>query len=124
LNTLLDDGSERRMNFIRRFPRSTGSPPVPRPDLVSPARVALVGLGYWGPNLLRVLAELPDVKVRYACDLDPTRLGKAIRRYPAVEPTTDLERVLDDPEVDAVIIAASTSTSRSRWRRRSPTPRS
>ncbi|MFL5782461.1 MAG: Gfo/Idh/MocA family protein [Thermoleophilaceae bacterium] len=72
--------------------------------------VAVVGLGYWGPNLLRVLFELPDVKVKYACDLDTSRLAKAIRRYPSVEPTTEFARVLDDPEVDAVFIATPVFT--------------
>src|SRR5438105_327970 len=76
----------------------------------APLSVAVVGLGYWGPNLLRVLFELPDVHVKYACDLDPDRLRKAIRRYPSVEPTTDLERVLDDPEVSAVFIATPVFT--------------
>ncbi|HEX8075708.1 MAG TPA: Gfo/Idh/MocA family oxidoreductase [Thermoleophilaceae bacterium] len=70
----------------------------------------MIGLGYWGPNLLRVLFELPDVTVKYACDLDTDRLAKAIRRYPSVEPTTDVDRVLDDPEVDAVLIATPVFT--------------
>jgi predicted dehydrogenase len=72
--------------------------------------VAVVGLGYWGPNLLRVLFELPDVKVKYACDLDTGRLAKAIRRYPSVEPTTEFVRVLSDPEIDAVFIATPVFT--------------
>jgi predicted dehydrogenase len=72
--------------------------------------VAVIGLGYWGPNLLRVLFELPDVTVKYACDLDTSRLAKAIRRYPSVEPTTDIDRVLDDPDVDAVLIATPVFT--------------
>jgi predicted dehydrogenase len=72
--------------------------------------VAVVGLGYWGPNLLRVLFELPETKVKYACDLDTRRLSKVIRRYPSVEPTTDFDRVLADPEVDAVVIATPVFT--------------
>ncbi|HEX8066696.1 MAG TPA: Gfo/Idh/MocA family oxidoreductase [Thermoleophilaceae bacterium] len=73
-------------------------------------RVAVVGLGYWGPNLLRVLFELPDVEVKYVCDLDPDRLAKSASRYPSVEPTTNFERVLRDPDVDAVIIATPVFT--------------
>jgi len=72
--------------------------------------VAVVGLGYWGPNLLRVLFELPDVHVQYACDLDTARLAKAVRRYPAVEATTDVDRVLADPDLDAVMIATPVFT--------------
>ena len=41
----------------------------------APTNVAVVGLGYWGPNLLRVLFELPDVRVKYACDLEPEQLA-------------------------------------------------
>ena len=67
--------------------------------------VAVVGLGYWGPNLLRVLADNLDVSVRWICDLDPERLGKCRRRYPGARATTQVERVLADPAVDAVIIA-------------------
>ena len=38
--------------------------------------VGLVGLGYWGPNILRVLAEQPNVNVRWICDRDPDRLER------------------------------------------------
>ena len=72
--------------------------------------VAIVGLGYWGPNLLRVLAENPDVEVRWICDLDQERLTKYRRRYPATRVTTRLERVLADATVDAVIIATPVYT--------------
>ena len=72
--------------------------------------VAVVGLGYWGPNLLRVLADNLDVSVRWICDLDPERLGKCRRRYPGARATTQVERVLADPAVDAVIIATPVHT--------------
>jgi predicted dehydrogenase len=72
--------------------------------------VAIIGLGYWGPNLLRVLADNLDAKVRWMCDLDPERLGKYRRRYPDARATTRIERVLADPEVDAVIIATPVHT--------------
>jgi predicted dehydrogenase len=72
--------------------------------------IAVVGLGYWGPNLLRVLADNPDVEVRWICDLDRDRLGRYRRRYPAARITTRMERVLADPEVDAVIIATPVHT--------------
>jgi predicted dehydrogenase len=71
----------------------------------SKVNVALVGLGYWGPNLLRALFELPDVEVSYICDLDPDRLERFGRRYPSARPTRDFENLLADPHVDAVIIA-------------------
>ena len=46
-------------------------------------RVGVVGLGYWGPNLLRGLLERPGVDVSYVCDLDEERLSAIGRRYPA-----------------------------------------
>jgi predicted dehydrogenase len=72
--------------------------------------VAIVGLGYWGPNLLRVLGDNPDVDVRWLCDLDRERLDTFHRRYPATRVTTHLERVLGDDSVDAVIIATPVHT--------------
>jgi predicted dehydrogenase len=65
----------------------------------------VVGLGYWGPNLLRVLIERTDVRVRWMCDRDPERLEWLGRRYPAVAKTTNLDEVLADQGVDAVLLA-------------------
>jgi len=73
-------------------------------------RVAVVGLGYWGPNLVRVLHEIPEVEVVYACDLEPERLKKIGDRYPAVSLTTDYDQILADDSVDAVLIATKVST--------------
>jgi predicted dehydrogenase len=75
-----------------------------------PVSVALVGLGYWGPNLLRVLADDTEVVVAWMCDRDEDRLRRFVRRYPAVRPTTDVEEVLVDPDVDAVVIATPVFT--------------
>jgi predicted dehydrogenase len=75
-----------------------------------PVRVAVVGLGYWGPNLLRVLGDSLDADIRWICDLDPERLGKYRRRHPGARVTTRIDRVLSDPDVDAVIIATPVHT--------------
>jgi predicted dehydrogenase len=72
--------------------------------------LAVVGLGYWGPNLVRNLHELPDVVVPCVCDLDQARLDAITRRYPAVRPTTSFEALLEDPVVDAVVIATPVSS--------------
>jgi predicted dehydrogenase len=73
-------------------------------------RVAVVGLGYWGPNLLRVLAERTDVEVAWICDRDPTRLVTLMRRYPSVRPASDLDEVLADRSVDGVLLATPVFT--------------
>jgi predicted dehydrogenase len=75
-----------------------------------PLGVALVGYGYWGPNLLRNYCELPGADVRWVCDRRPEALNKAKSRYPAVAVTTDLEVVLSDESVDAVLVATPIST--------------
>jgi predicted dehydrogenase len=68
-------------------------------------RVGVVGLGYWGPNLVRVLAEMSDVEVSWLCDVDPDRLDRLRRRYPSARRTASVADVLADPTLDAVFIA-------------------
>lgn len=71
----------------------------------APLTVAVVGLGYWGPNLLRVIDELPDVELRWLCDLDPVRLEHFQARNRGAVTTTRYEDVLADEGLDAVLIA-------------------
>jgi predicted dehydrogenase len=75
-----------------------------------PLGVAVIGLGYWGPNLLRVLADDADVSVRWICDQNIKRLASYHRRFPATQASTAVEDVLDDPDVDAVVIATPVFT--------------
>ena len=70
----------------------------------------MVGLGYWGPNLVRVLVERTDVDVRWICDRDQERLDRLTRRYPGVQPTRDLDDILDDPHLDGVFLATPVHT--------------
>jgi predicted dehydrogenase len=78
--------------------------------LREPLRVAVVGLGYWGPNIVRALHDVEDAEVAWICDLDLNALEVIGRRYPAVKRTTFLEEVLDDDSVDAVAIATPVTT--------------
>jgi predicted dehydrogenase len=75
-----------------------------------PVRVAVVGLGYWGPNLVRNLYELPEAELVAACDLDVGRLERIARRYPGVRRTTSYREILEDPTVEAVAIATTVGT--------------
>jgi predicted dehydrogenase len=70
----------------------------------------VIGLGYWGPNLIRNLHELPVVQKIVACDLLPARVEGVTRRFPAVGLTTSPDKVLADPTIDAVLIATPIST--------------
>jgi predicted dehydrogenase len=72
--------------------------------------VGLVGLGYWGPNILRVLADLPGVEVRWICDQRPDRLERMARRYPGAKPTNEVGELLDDSELDAILIVTPVGT--------------
>ncbi|MGI8904365.1 MAG: Gfo/Idh/MocA family protein [Solirubrobacteraceae bacterium] len=72
--------------------------------------VAVVGLGYWGPNLVRVLAERTDVEVRWICDLDASRVQALTRRYPTIKPTQRLDDLLEDADLDGVLLATSVFT--------------
>jgi predicted dehydrogenase len=77
------------------------------PDAV---RIAVVGLGYWGPNLVRNLQEVEGAEVAWICDSRRERLEPLTRRYPAVRHTLSYDDVLADPSVDAVAIATPVST--------------
>jgi predicted dehydrogenase len=70
-------------------------------------RVAVVGLGHWGPNLARNFAELADLT--WLCDSDSGKREIA-SRYPQARFTSDIDELLDDPELDAVIVATPVPT--------------
>jgi predicted dehydrogenase len=80
------------------------------PELDRSLTVAVIGVGYWGPNLIRNLHELPVVKRIAACDLVPTRLDLIRRRFPSVTLTTSYDDLLADPTVDACVVATPIST--------------
>jgi predicted dehydrogenase len=69
-----------------------------------------VGLGYWGPNLVRNLNELEEADLRWICDLDQARLDTFTRRYPAVRSTRSFDDLIADPELDAIAIATPVSS--------------
>jgi predicted dehydrogenase len=73
-------------------------------------RTAVVGLGYWGPNLVRNLQEIYEADLVAVCDLREDRLKLIGRRYPAVRRTTSFDEILADPEIQAVAIATAAST--------------
>lgn len=78
--------------------------------MTDPVRVAVVGLGYWGPNLVRNLHELDNAELVTVCDLDEERLALVGHRYPAVRRTTRYADIVGDPEIEAVLIATPVST--------------
>ncbi len=72
--------------------------------------VAVIGCGYWGPNLLRNFTQFPKVRVKTACDLNKERLRHIAQLYPSVNTVTDMDEIANDPEVDAVVVATPVTT--------------
>jgi len=72
--------------------------------------IAIIGYGYWGPNLVRNFSSTPGASVKWVADLRAERLEIAKRNFPSIETTTELERVIQDPEVHAVVIATPVFT--------------
>src|SRR5258706_11744476 len=75
-----------------------------------PVRVAVVGYGYWGPNIARNLAETPGFELAAVCDTRSEVLAIARRRHPAAFCGTDANEVLADRSIEAVAIATPVST--------------
>jgi predicted dehydrogenase len=72
--------------------------------------VAIVGAGHWGPNLISNFHTSDRSSVVWVVDRDEARLRVVGQRFPDVRTTTDVDDVLTDPEVDAVVVATPTRT--------------
>ena len=72
--------------------------------------LAVVGYGYWGPNIVRNVMERAELSMWGLCELDPDRSAKFSDRYPGVHTCADFDEMLADPTVDAVSIATPPST--------------
>jgi predicted dehydrogenase len=75
--------------------------------------VAVIGCGYWGPNFIRNFTQFPSVQMKTAVDLNKERLRHVGQLYPSVKTTTSLEDVINDPEIDAAVVATPVSTHHS-----------
>jgi len=67
--------------------------------------VAVIGAGHWGKNLVRNFASLPGAELKYVCDLDEGIRTTMSRLYPQARVVDDLGRILEDPEVEAAVVA-------------------
>src|SRR6476660_139288 len=72
------------------------------------ARVGVVGLNYWGPNLARNFGELAELA--WICDLDEELLARQRVRYPGAQATASYDDLLADETLDAVIVATPVPT--------------
>jgi predicted dehydrogenase len=73
-------------------------------------RVAVAGLGYWGPNIARNVARLPDAELAWCCDASETNWPRAMEQFPGVPFTGELDEILADDSVDAVALATPVPT--------------
>ncbi len=78
--------------------------------ITTPIGVAVVGYGYWGPNVVRNILECPQLRLMGLCERDPARAEEFSRRYPARAAEPDLDALLLDPRVQAVSIATPPRT--------------
>jgi predicted dehydrogenase len=75
-----------------------------------PVAVGVVGLGYWGPNLARNFASLPGAELRWCCDADDDVRARLEARHPGTRFTADLDDLLSDPTLDAIVLATPVVT--------------
>ncbi len=74
----------------------------------SPVRTAVVGCGYWGKNLVRTFSALSELR---ACvDSDPAVRARIAAQYPTARVAPQIEAVLADPSIDAVVLATPAPT--------------
>src|SRR3954470_18778345 len=76
----------------------------------TPIGIAVIGAGYWGPNLVRNAQATPALRLEYLCDLSVDRARQVLGRYSTVRLSADLDAVLADPAVQAVAIATPAAT--------------
>ncbi len=68
-------------------------------------KVAVIGCGYWGPNIVRVLYEDSNWDLKYCCDLDPQNLNRLTNKYSEIKTIQDSNIIFNDPTIQAVFIA-------------------
>lgn len=77
---------------------------------MEPINIAVIGCGYWGPNLIRNFNVNSNCKMRMCCDLNTNRLTRMKNLYHEIDITTDYEQILSSDEIDAVAIATPVRT--------------
>ncbi len=73
-------------------------------------RVGVVGLGYWGPNLARNFAAIPGCELRWICDPRREAREAVAPSFPRAIATAEMSDLLEDPELDAVVLATPVPT--------------
>ena len=72
--------------------------------------IAVIGYGYWGPNLVRNFQEAGNTRVVACCDRSPERLRQLKAKHPSIETFSEYDDVLKNPQIDAVVISTPVAT--------------
>src|SRR5256886_7486497 len=75
-----------------------------------PLGIAVIGCGYWGMNYVRIFNEMTDARVVAVCDQSSDRLKEVARRFPGLYLTTEVNDVISEPGVDAVVVCTEATT--------------
>ncbi len=72
--------------------------------------LAIIGYGYWGPNLVRNFSQIKECNVHTVADLSDVRLSLVKQNYPYINTSRDISNVLSNADIDAVVIATPVFT--------------
>ncbi len=72
--------------------------------------VGIIGVGRWGPNILRNFVSMEDVRVSAVCDIDAHRLEAINKRYPYIATTTDVNEIMANRKILSIVIATPLAT--------------
>jgi len=68
-------------------------------------KIAQLGAGYWGPNLIRNFMQISKIDQFFVCDTKEDRLRKIARQYPKVKTTLSSEEIFSNTSIDGVVLA-------------------
>ena len=98
-------------NLIKKFyqaePINYNFNPTDKKEIIN---FGLIGYGYWGPNFARDLNEAQNANLKYCADLSDNNLNKIKQKYPQVITTNNYQAILNDPTIDAIVVATPTKT--------------
>jgi len=73
-------------------------------------RLAIIGYGYWGPNVVRNFSRISGVSISWVVDINPTTLVEVPKIYPTIQTTSDIQDVIHDKTIDGVVIVTPPRT--------------
>src|SRR5437763_13218521 len=84
--------------------------PAMRTQVSGAVGMAVIGAGYWGPNIVRNALARQETELKWVCDLDVTRARYVVGAQSSIAVTAEIDDVLADDSVEAVVIATPPAT--------------